>query len=177
MPVLVAYATKYGATRGIAEHIARELTDAGQPAEALPSAAVHDLSAYSAVIVGSAVFVGKWHRDARHFVRRHGEQLRQRPVWLFSSGPLGDATHDKEGKDLVEASQPLDLAKHVEATDARGTTVFFGALDAARLDGPGRLMMRLPAAREVMVEGDFRDWAAIGEWARSIAAELSDAAA
>ncbi|MFI2752136.1 flavodoxin domain-containing protein [Cellulomonas sp. P22] len=173
MPVLVAYATKYGATRGIAEHVARELTDAGHPAETLPAATVTDLSGYTAVIVGSAVFAGRWHRDARDFVRRHGAQLRERPVWLFSSGPLGTATHDKAGKDLVETSQPLAIAKLVEATGARGTAVFFGALDTARLDRAGRLVMRVPAARDVMVEGDFRDWPAIAAWARGVASELS----
>lgn len=173
MTVLVAYATKYGATRGIAEHVARELTAAGHPAEALPAASVPDVSGYSALVIGSAVFAGRWHRDARAFVRRHRAQLLERPVWLFSSGPLGTETHDKDGKDLVEVSRPLDLAKHVEATGARGTTVFFGALDTTRLDRAGRLVLRVPAARDVMVDGDFRDWPAIAAWARTVAVELS----
>ena len=172
MTILVAYATTYGATGGIAEHIARELTAAGHDAEARPAAAVKDVSGCSAVVVGGAVFAGRWHRDARAFVRRHHAALRARPVWLFSSGPLGTATHDKDGHDLVEASRPLDLAKHEQLTGARGSTVFFGALDPSRLNPAGRLMMRVPAAREVMIEGDFRDWPAIGAWARAIADEL-----
>lgn len=173
MSVLVAYATKYGSTRGIAEHLAAELTRLGHDAEARPVATVTRLDGYSAVVVGSAVFAGRWRSEARHFLQRHRDALTARPVWLFSSGPLGTATHDAHGDDLLVTSRPLGFDKLLEATGARGSQVFFGALDPSALDMGGRLARRVPAARAVMVEGDFRDWSAISAWAEQIAHELS----
>src|SRR5512132_1699675 len=71
MNVLVAYASKYGSTRGIAERIAEHLQAAGQPAEARPVQGIHDLGGYGAVVVGSAVFAGHWLAEATEFIRRH----------------------------------------------------------------------------------------------------------
>lgn len=177
MTVLVAFASTYGATQGIAERVAEQLTAAGQPAEARPARSVSDAAAYAAVVIGSGVYAGRWHKDARAFVRDNRDLWRTRPVWLFSSGPLGDAAQDKDGRDLVDTSRPLDLALHLELTGARGSAVFFGALDAARLNLAGRLVRRVPAARAVMPEGDFRDWPAIDAWARAVAGELAGDAA
>ncbi len=173
MKVLVAYATTYGATQGIAERIAAELTAAGQPATAAAARSVVEVASYEAVVIGSGVYAGRWHKEARAFVRRYGDQWAGKPVWLFSSGPLGEQAQDADGRDLVETSRPLDLALHRELTGARGSAVFFGALDPDRLNLAGRLVRRVPAARAAMPAGDFRDWPAIAAWARGIAQELS----
>jgi menaquinone-dependent protoporphyrinogen IX oxidase len=88
-PVLVAYASKHSSTAEIAERIAAAMREAGCAAEARPASEVDDLSGYAAVVLGSAVYAKRWQRDARAFARRHAAELKDMPVWLFSSGPFG----------------------------------------------------------------------------------------
>jgi menaquinone-dependent protoporphyrinogen oxidase len=88
--VLVAYGSKLGGTAGLAETVGDGLRRRGLTAEVRPAATVDSLEGYDAVIVGGALYAGRWHRDARRFVKRHARELRARPVWMFSSGPLGD---------------------------------------------------------------------------------------
>jgi menaquinone-dependent protoporphyrinogen oxidase len=170
--ILVAYASKHGATQGIAERIAATLGAAGHPAQALAVSAVDDVESYDGFVIGSAVYLGKWRKDATEFVRRHEAVLAVAPVWLFSSGPLGTATQDDQGRDLVETSKPKEFAEFAESITPRDLRVFFGALDPATPDSAGRLLRLLPAGRNLLPEGDFRDWAAIDAWAETIARDL-----
>src|SRR5450759_4944121 len=86
--VLVAYATKHGSTREIAEYIARTLRDPGVQTAVASARSVKDVAPYDAVILGSALYAAHWRRDANRFVTGHLATLQVRPVWLFSSGPL-----------------------------------------------------------------------------------------
>ena len=96
MTVLVAYASKHGSTAGIAEAIADALTDHEVKAEAKSVDTIEDLGPYEAVILGSAVYAGSWMKDAVTFAERHAGELARMPVWLFSSGPLGEDVKDHE---------------------------------------------------------------------------------
>src|SRR4051794_5044612 len=104
MTVLVTYASKYGGTRGIAERIGETLTASGVDAVVEPISGVADLSGYDAFVVGSAVYMGVWLKEATKFARQHSAELASRPLWLFSSGPLGTAMVDGEGKDVRETA-------------------------------------------------------------------------
>jgi len=104
MPVLVVYASKHGATQEIAERIAQTLAAAGQPAQARPVSAAADLAGNGAFVIGSAVYMGHWQKEAAEFVRRNRAVLAARPVWLFSSGPLGAEPTDAQGRDLTAAA-------------------------------------------------------------------------
>ena len=110
-------------------------------------------------------------------MRRNQAVLANRPVWLFSSGPLGTETTDAQGRDLREAAAPKELAELTQAITPRDHRVFFGALDRTRLGFPERLLRMLPAGRELLLEGDFRDWADIETWARGIARDLAPVSA
>ncbi len=175
MTILVAYATRHGATRGIAERIATRLSEAGLEAVALPAASVRDVAGYDAFVVGGAAYLFHWLKDATSFVRRNRAQLAVRPTWLFSSGPIGTDTVDKDGRDVLETTVPKEFAELREAIHPRGERIFFGAVDAdARPIGMAeRLMAVLPAARNALPKGDFRDWPAIDAWADEIAAALA----
>ncbi len=177
MFVLVAYATRHGATRGIAERIASTLLAAGVPAEARPCSEIRDPSAYDAFVIGGAAYMFHWHRDAARFVRRHRALLATRPVWLFSSGPLGDEPTDDKGNDLRRASIPREIPELAEAVHARDHHVFFGAYSREQKPiGLGeRFVALLPATRDAMPDGDFRDWPEIEGWAAGIAAQLQAA--
>lgn len=174
MDVLVAYSSRHGSTAGIAERIAAALRDAGLSAEARPVVQVHDVERYDAVVVGSAAYMYHWLKEAARFVRRHRDALAQRPVWLFSSGPLGTERVDAGGVDALEASRPKEFEELVPLVRARGTQVFFGAWDpeAPAVGLVERMVRHMPATADATPAGDFRDWAAIDAWAGEIAREL-----
>lgn len=172
MPILVAYASKHGATQGIAERVAERLVAGGRDARALPFSMVATPAAYSAFVLGSAVYLGKWRREAGDFVRQNSALLATRPVWLFCSGPLGTATQDNQGRDILGTSRPTEFAEFERTIRPRDLTVFYGALDPHERDGASWLLRRVPAGRKLLPEGDFRDWDAIGAWAETIAREL-----
>ena len=161
MAVLVAYASKHGSTQGIAECIAGKLRQLGKEAEARPVDAVEDPGSYEALVIGGAVYYGSWLKEATEWVRRNQAMLAKRPVWLFSSGPLGTEIKDAE-------QQPKEMAEFQEAIGPRGQRIFFGALDHNRLSFAERMMAKAVQAPE----GDFRDWEVIEAWAEHIARDL-----
>lgn len=174
MKVLVAYATRHGATAGIAERIAATLQAEGIDAEARSAASVRTLAPYDAFVVGSAAYMFHWLGDATKLVRRHRAELAAKPTWLFSSGPLGTEPLNEKGQDQKEAAVPKELPELAAAVKARGHAVFFGAYDkdAEAIGVAERMMKLMPAARDALPSGDFRDWPEIEAWARAIAAEL-----
>lgn len=175
MVVLVAFATRHGSTAGIAERIAGTLTREGVPARAMPVAEVRDVRAHEAVVLGSAAYLSHWLRDATTFARHNRVTLRERPVWLFSSGPLGTDPVDAEGRDLIEACRPVEFDQLVPLLRARGERVFFGARDpdARPVTLAEHVAALVPRTRTPLPAGDFRDWEAIEAWAREIAAVLT----
>lgn len=172
MRVLVTHESKHGATAGIAERIGSTLTAAGHEVDVRPVTAARDLSTYEAFVIGSAVYLGRWMKHAQRFVEDNREVLAAHPVWLFSSGPIGEKQTDDEGVDLRETSDPKELPELVEAVQPRQHRVFFGALDPSTLGFAERALRRLPASRELLPEGDFRDWSDVESWAAEIAEQL-----
>jgi len=160
--VLVTAASKHGATAEIADRIGAGLR-AGLPAADVtvrPPDEVTDVDGYDAVVLGSAVYAGRWLAPARDLATDHRARLGSVPVWLFSSGPVGDPPKPAE--------DPADAAAMVAATGARAHVTFAGKLDRHGLGfGERALVAALRAPT-----GDFRDWAAIDAWAGDIAAAL-----
>jgi menaquinone-dependent protoporphyrinogen oxidase len=159
MRILVAHASRHGATQVIATVVARVLDRAGHAVDVLPVGEVDDLTAYDAVVVGSAVYRRHWLEEATAFVRDNREVLAARPVWLFSSGPLGSTA----------AVVPVEVPALERAVGPQGHTVFPGALEASQLSRRERLLRSLPRTSRALPEGDFRDWDEIDRWARSLA--------
>lgn len=159
--IWVVYASKHGATEGIARHIAERLRASGREVELRSADAADDLGPPEAVVLGSAVYAGSWMKEAVEFAERRAGSLTGTPVWLFSSGPLGEDVEDEE-------PQPKQLAKLEEALSPREHRVFFGALDRSKLGFAERMIVKAVKAPD----GDHRDWDAIGAWADEIAAAL-----
>lgn len=165
--VLVAYATKYGATAEIAERIGQVLRQAGFHTDVLPVDQVGDLAAYQAVVLGSAVYVGQWRKEAANFLEVNEKMLAERSVWLFSSGPTGkgDPVQLVKGWRFPGSLQPI-----ADRIRPRDIALFHGMLDMNKLSLAEKLMVKGIKAPV----GDFRDWDAITSWASGIAAALKE---
>jgi menaquinone-dependent protoporphyrinogen oxidase len=158
--VLVAYGTKNGSTAGIADLIALALHTEGLRADVRPARQVRDTTGYDAVVLGGALYAGRWHADARRFARRHAATLRDRPVWLFSSGPLDDSA------DRADLPPVPHAGRAARQLGARGHVTFGGRLTDQAKGFVARSMVRNGHG------GDFRNPARIATWAREIAAQL-----
>jgi menaquinone-dependent protoporphyrinogen oxidase len=178
MNVLVAYASRHGATKEIAERIAAALREAGLDAEARSVKDIRDVGAYDAFVIGSAAYMLHWLKEATQFAKRNRAVLAERPVWLFSSGPLGTDLVDEEGRDVFEVTRPKEFAELQAMLRPRGDRIFFGAWDpeAPAIGIAERFMRLAPASKTAFPTGDFRDWAAIDAWAVEIAHDLQPAA-
>ncbi len=162
--VLVAYASKYGATAEIAERIGKVLQDRGLQADVLPAEHVRDLAPYQAVILGSAVYMSNWRKPAVAFLKANEKALAARPVWLFSSGPPSRKDEAfAQGKTLPNALKPI-----ADRIRPRDIVVFHGFLNPRRLNFIEKWMIKNVKAPY----GDFRRWKDIRAWTNSIAAAL-----
>lgn len=163
--VLVAYASKYGATAEIAERIGQALREADLAADVRQVDQVGDLTRYRAVVLGSAVYIGQWRKEAVRFLEANVQTLAEKPVWLFSSGPTGDG----DAVELVEGWRfPSKLQPLADRIKPRDTVVFHGAIDPKKLNFLLRWMLRNVKS----ASGDYRQWDAITAWATGIAAAV-----
>ncbi len=174
MQVLIAYESRYGATKEIAERIAEVLRQLGLEVVVQPAGQVIDPACFDAFIIGSAAYFFHWMKQPTKFVRRNQDLLAHRPVWLFSSGPLGSKANDAQGRDLRVVTEPKEIAEFRNTIRPRDHRVFFGAMNPDKLTFTHRLVFKLPVNRNnaVFPVGDFRDWNDIEAWARNIAQEL-----
>ncbi|MFE4726968.1 flavodoxin domain-containing protein [Microbacterium sp. NPDC056736] len=177
MRVLVAYSSKYGATEGIAQRIGDCLRKRGLAVDVSRCRDVHDATGYDAYVVGSATYEFNWRKDARRFVKRNAAELAAHPVWLFSSGPLGTEEVDKDGEDVLKGAEPKQFADYEDRLHPRGTQVFRGAYDHDKVRGADRIIAWMPAIRDILPQGDFREWDVIDTWAAEIADALAPTAA
>jgi menaquinone-dependent protoporphyrinogen oxidase len=165
MRVLVSAASRHGATSEIAQAIAEALTTAGIEADLRNPEEVSSLMAYDGIVLGSGVYAGRWLAPARQLIQREATALAGKPVWLFSSGPLGDPARPEHDPEDVEL-----LLKQTHAVDHR---VFAGKIDRRQLGIAEKAIFAVVRAPE----GDFRPWPAITEWASDIASALRARAA
>ena len=166
--VLVAYATKHGSTAEIARAIGEVLAQSGHDVDVRSAADVGDVTAYDAAVIGSALYMGHWQREALDLLKRHEHVLRERPTWLFSSGPTGGSEKTEPALEQARASTtaipPLkEVAQRAARIAARGHATFPGKVGE---EATGLLERWLP-------RGDWRDFDAIRRWAGEISGELA----
>jgi menaquinone-dependent protoporphyrinogen oxidase len=155
--ILIATASRHGSTFDIADEIARVLSRRGFAVVDKAADETDGIERFDAVICGSAVYMGRWLPEAIAFVTRNADELARRPVWLFSSGPIGEPP-EPDG-------DPQGIAQLMERLHARGHRIFPGRLDRDRLSLSERVivgMLRAP-------KGDFRDFPQVTAWATEIA--------
>ncbi|HEX3268772.1 MAG TPA: flavodoxin domain-containing protein [Gaiellaceae bacterium] len=152
MTLLVAYGSKRGSTKEVAEALAERLRTGERKVDLRPAAEVDDLTPYDdGVVIGGSLYFGRWHEDAVRFLSKHRRELAERPVAVFALGPK-----TSESKDLAESRAQLDKAlRKAPEVEPRSVAVFGGVIDPTKLRFP---LSRMPAS-------DARDWDAIAAWA------------
>ncbi|MBN1288844.1 MAG: flavodoxin domain-containing protein [Actinobacteria bacterium] len=165
--VIVAYGSKYGATAEIAQKIGDVLTAEGLEADIKPADQAGKPEGYSAAVIGSGVYYGRWRKPASRFVKSNQDSLAEIPVWLFSSGPTGkgDPLELTEGWRSPKALE--GVIDHIKPLD---TALFNGAIDDQKISGFEKFVIKKVKAPS----GDFRDWDAIEAWARAVAGTLKE---
>jgi menaquinone-dependent protoporphyrinogen oxidase len=160
--VLVAYASRYGSTADVAQAIGQELCSRGQTADVQNIEDVKDLSAYDAVVVGSAIRMGRWLPPATKFVQSNQAALRSLPTAFFTVHIL--ATDDSaESRQQREAYTATERGLVTPLTEA----FFAGKIDPKQLNLVERLMVK--ATKSPV--GDLRNWQAIRSWADQVAVQ------
>jgi menaquinone-dependent protoporphyrinogen oxidase len=161
MKILIAAASKHGSTLEIAAAIGDELRRAGYTVDVYDAKEAPSAAPYDAAIVGSAVYAGSWLGEARSYVADNQAALAGKPVWLFTSGPLG-------AENPQPVADPAQLPELLAQSGARGHEIFVGKLDKESLSFGEKLIVKAVKAPY----GDFRDWQAISAWAADIAEAL-----
>ena len=163
--VLVACASKFGSTRGVAEKVAATLREGGNHVALRPVDQVDDVRAYDAVVFGSAVFNQRWMPEGERFMRGNLDALADRPVWLFSVGTFGDR---KRIIGPLMKREPKGIREFKAASGARDYRVFAGVIDRHQWPFLSRLFYHALGGRL----GDNRNWPGIEEWANGIVTTL-----
>ena len=167
--ILVTYASKYGATKEIAQKIGEVLCQTGLQVDVFPVDGTLDITPYKAIILGSAIYIGKWQQEAVEFLKANEKILASRQVWLFSSGPTGegDLVELVEGVHLPTALQPV-----ADRIQPRDIAVFHGYVNPDKINFIEKWSIKSLVKKPF---GDFRDWDAITAWATGIAVALKEA--
>ena len=158
----MAHASRMGSTAEIARRIGEQLRSAGHDVDVRSCADAGDAASYDAVVLGSALYVGRWLPQARRYLQSQAEALARRPTWLFQSGPCGD------GFDLAAVRAPRAVRRSAAAIGAELPTTFGGRLDRAR--ATDRLSRWVATGT---LAGDFRDWHLVRSWTDEIIADLA----
>jgi menaquinone-dependent protoporphyrinogen oxidase len=160
MKVLICAASRHGSTSEIATAIADALNREGIEADVRRPEEVASLTGYDGIVLGSGVYAGRWLGPVKQLIEREAATLATRPVWLFSSGPLGDP--------LKPEQDPEDVELLLKRTHAIGHRTFAGKIDKRQLGIAEKAIFAVVRAPE----GDFRPWPSIAEWAAEIAGAM-----
>lgn len=157
--ILVAYASRNGSTREVAETIKRIFDADGEPAAMRPVLEAKDLAGFRGVVLGGSIYRAALQQEAMLFLRRHHETLQQMPLAVFALGPIKD-----DPEEWARSRRQLDASlAELPGLRIRAIAVFGGVIVPHRLPHP---MNQLPPS-------DNRDWSAIKAWAREARAALA----
>jgi menaquinone-dependent protoporphyrinogen oxidase len=167
--ILVVYATRYGSTQEVAAAIADTLRDHQLEVSLREARDVRTLEGYDAVILGAPLYVGKWHKDAHQFLRRHESVLMRKPVAIFALGPIND-----DEQEILGSRVQLDTElKQYSWLKPVATEMFVGKYDPSKFHFFDRLIAHMPASPIYKLPAsDHRDWVAIRTWATDLAQTL-----
>jgi menaquinone-dependent protoporphyrinogen oxidase len=165
--ILVAYATKYGATAEIANKISSVLEKNGLEAEAKDINTLTDLEDFKAIVIGSAVYYGKWRKEAVRFVVDNSKKLAEKKVWIFSCGPTGEG----EPLELTKGWRvPTKIEAFADEIEPKDIALFHGKIEPSEVNGFEKWIIK----RVKAPVGDYRNWKAITDWTHEIIKEMKN---
>jgi menaquinone-dependent protoporphyrinogen oxidase len=158
--VLVTYASKYGSTGGVADAIGKELCSKDVATDVVLIKNASNVSSYQGVVIGSAIYMGKWMSEAVDFVKKNKDILRHVPVAYFLVCMTLSQPTEKNRAEVLSYMDPiLKAVPEIKPVDI-GT--FAGAMDYNNLSWLNKKILKSKGTPE----GDFRDWNAIRTWAQ-----------
>ena len=160
--ILVAYASKYGATQEIAEKVGEVLQKEGILIDIMPLKKVKKLADYQAAVIGAAVYIGQWYKPTTKFLKKNESALAAMPVWIFSAGPSGKG----DPVELLKGwKYPPLMQSVIDNIKPQDTAVFHGNLNVDKMKGLEKWIVKRVGGDV----GDFRDWDMINAWAKKVA--------
>lgn len=192
---LIAYASRSGSTKEVAQFMGDELKKSGFAIDLIPINEVSDLSPYDFIIAGGMIYRFSWHFDIIGFLKKYLQELEKKPVYCFVTGlglvktpqcdqmtyPVfidpsimrGDAVQGKAGlfDNLTTfdhyLSEALPLFDKIRPVKLG---FFAGKLDLSVLNVPEKAIMGLLMLLTGIKAGDRRNWDSIRSWVKDIAA-------
>lgn len=161
--MLVTYATRAGSTAEVAEAIGKALCSQGMAVDVLPAKEVTGVGDYRAVVVGSAVYMGRWLGDASRLIEAHQATLQQVPVAYFSV-----CLTAKDDTEQARATMAAYTAPQRALAAPMAEVFFAGSLNKNRQP----FLYRLIAKAMQAPEEDLRDFGAIRAWAEGLPTQL-----
>lgn len=161
--ILVAYASRYGSTREIAEAVARTLEKAGYSVDCRNVMDVDDLAPYAAVVAGSPIYMGKWLVEGVDFVKRFSVELNEKPLAVFAVG-----YSMKDETDMVRRSASASMTEVRIYVRPQVEGLFAGKFDPEGMSRADLEIMKMAGA----VPGDARNWSQVARWAESLPSVL-----
>jgi menaquinone-dependent protoporphyrinogen oxidase len=159
--ILIAYASKYGSTKEIAEKIGEMLKQEGLQADVLPVKSVKNPAAYKNMVLGVAMYIGMWRKEAVNFLKANEKLLAERKVWIFATGPSGKGDPKELLKGVIVPNRVKQVIDRIKPQDV---AAFHGSLDVKKMNPFEKWIIKNVKAEM----GDFRDWDAINKWAKGI---------
>jgi menaquinone-dependent protoporphyrinogen oxidase len=158
--VLVTYASKYGSTGGVADAIGKEMCSKDVATDVVLIKNASNVSSYQGVVIGSAIYMGKWMSEAADFVKKNKDFLRHVPVAYFLVCMTLSQPTEKNRAEVLSYMDPI--LKAVPEIKPVGIGTFAGAMDYNNLSWLNKKILKSKGTPE----GDFRDWNAIRTWAQ-----------
>ncbi len=159
--ILIAYASKKGSTKEIAQAICSSLKDMNIEADIKDISQIADINDYDTLILGSSVYYGMWQKSFVKFLLKNKDTLCQKFVWLFSSGPTGEEKPLDITKGWLVPAKQKELIGYIKPVEIK---LFHGKLDLKCLNVFEKLIIKKVDAPF----GDYRVWDSITSWASSI---------
>ena len=168
--ILIAYASRFGTTGGVAERIGRVFCEKGQTADVRHIKNMGDIESYDAAVIGSAVRSSKWLPEAVQFVQENRKTLSRMPVAYFLTC-LATAQKTPDARSTAQSymDSALQEVPEVKPVD---TGLFAGVLDYGKMNFIMRAVMKSKMKDKGVAEGDYRDWNGIRSWAENVAPKL-----
>jgi len=183
MKALIAYATRYGATTGTSEEIAKVLREEGLDVKVANAKEekITDISEYNLILVGSGMQMGKWTSEAENFLKNFHKEFANKKLALFVSSMKTMSEREGKTEDVVN-SRKVALEDKVSKYNLQPIALGFfgGVLDFNKMNF---LMRRTMGFLKPQLEKDgfqevqpglyeLRDWDEIRKWAQDLVKSL-----